>query len=140
MRKITGLWIVLLLMLVSCTPAKPSETSAVIVEATAASLGPDVSVDDVAALVPDGSVTVIDVREKSEFDEGHIAGATLVPLGELASRVDEIPTDRPVILVCRSGNRSGQAYRLLGEKGFTNIHNMTGGMLAWQKAGHPVEK
>ncbi len=143
MRIIKNLWaVVLVLGLLGCSaPVSPQETQSVVATASDASaLGPDLSVEDVAALTAEGGVAVIDVREASEFAEGHIAGATLLPLGELAGRVDEVPTDLPVILVCRSGNRSGQAYRLLEEQGFTNIHNMTGGMTAWQKAGYPVEK
>ncbi len=144
MRTFTILGIVFLLVLAGCdTPATPAPEATVAVvsaKVDVATLGPDVSVEDVLALTADGSVAVIDVREASEFAEGHIAGATLLPLGELAERVDEVPTDLPVILVCRSSNRSGQAYRLLEKQGFTNIHNMTGGMLAWQKAGYPVEK
>ena len=108
--------------------------------ATSSELGPNVSPDVVAQLYPDGGVTVIDVREAWEYAEGHIPGAALIPLGTLAERIDEIPTDQPVILVCRSDNRSGQAYRWLRQQGLDNVHNMTGGMLAWQAAGLEIEK
>jgi len=60
-------------------------------------------------------------------------------LGELANRTDEVPTDVPVVMVCRSGNRSAQAVQILQKAGFTNIHNMTGGMIAWNQAGYLVE-
>ncbi|MGC9469687.1 MAG: rhodanese-like domain-containing protein [Anaerolineae bacterium] len=104
------------------------------------SLGPEVDPDTVATLSAEGAIAVLDVREEWEFAEGHIPGATLVPLGSLRQRTSEIPTDIPVVLVCRSGNRSGQAYRYLLEQGFSNVHNMTGGMIAWQARGHEVER
>lgn len=106
--------------------------------ATAVALGPEVGPETVAELNAEDAIAVIDVREAWEYQEGHIAGATLIPLGSLADRTDEIPTDKPVILVCRSGNRSSRAYRYLAEEGFDNIHNMTGGMLGWEAAGLDV--
>ena len=106
----------------------------------ASTLGPEVDPATVAALAGDGAVTVIDVREDWEYEEGHIEGAVLIPLGSLPERVDDIPTDRPVILVCRSANRSGQAYRFLTQEGFTNVHNMVGGMIAWEEAGLEIAR
>ncbi|MBN1874647.1 MAG: rhodanese-like domain-containing protein [Anaerolineae bacterium] len=105
-----------------------------------ADLPPEISPDVVAELLAQGAVTVIDVREDSEYTAGHIAGATLIPLGTLPDQVSEIPTDVPVILVCRSGNRSGQAFQFLRQQGFDNVHNMVGGMNAWQQAGLEIEK
>ncbi len=103
-------------------------------------LGSEVSPDVVADLHERGEIHVVDVREEWEYAQGHIPGATLIPLGTLEGRVDDIPTDRPVVLVCRSDNRSGQAQRYLIDQGFDNIHNMTGGMIAWESSGHPVER
>lgn len=103
-------------------------------------LGPEVGPGAVAQLVEAGEVAVVDVREDWEYEEGHIPGAVLVPLGSLPERLDEIPTDQPVVLVCRSGNRSGQAYRFLRDQGFGNVHNMTGGMNDWETLGLEVEK
>lgn len=131
-------WIVLILamaLLTGCATPAPAAGPADVT-----TLGAEVSVETVSQLVADGGVTVIDVREASEFVEGHIPGAVLIPLGELPDRVSEVPTDQPVILACRSDNRSGQAYRFLKQQGFTNIHNMTGGMNAWKQAGFEVEK
>lgn len=95
----------------------------------------DVNPGTVADLIAAGTATVVDVREAWEYQQGHISGAELMPLGELGSRIDEIPRDKPVILVCRSDNRSGQAQRYLMREGFANVHNMTGGMVAWEAAG-----
>lgn len=84
-------------------------------------------------------VLILDVRENDEYAAGHIPGATLVPLGQLASRMSELPKDKTIVAVCRSGNRSGQATELLRQNGF-NVHNMQGGMNAWQQAGYEVER
>lgn len=77
------------------------------------------------------SVVLIDVREPAEYAQGHIAGAILIPLGELEERFAEIPKDQEVVMICRSGRRSEAACQFLGEQGYTNAANMTGGMLAW---------
>jgi rhodanese-related sulfurtransferase len=82
---------------------------------------------------------ILDVRSPQEFrGDGHIAGANLIPLGELASHLKKIPTDRMVVTVCRSGARSGSAHAQLQNAGFTNVKNLSGGMMAWQSAGLPV--
>ena len=88
----------------------------------------------------DGSVQVIDVREPGEFTGslGRIESATLIPLGELLRRADEIDRKRPVVAVCRSGARSAQAVVILQKAGFTDVANLAGGMLRWRAEGHPV--
>lgn len=85
-------------------------------------------------------VEIVDVREAAEFDGalGHIAGARLIPLGELAQRVAEINRDKPVVTVCRSGARSAQAVTLLTRAGFTTVANLAGGMLRWRAHGCAV--
>jgi glyoxylase-like metal-dependent hydrolase (beta-lactamase superfamily II)/rhodanese-related sulfurtransferase len=86
-------------------------------------------------------VQLIDVREPGEFDGslGHIKGATLIPLGELQSRILELDPQRPVVSVCRSGARSAQAVALLQKAGFRQLANLAGGMLRWRAEGHPVQ-
>jgi glyoxylase-like metal-dependent hydrolase (beta-lactamase superfamily II)/rhodanese-related sulfurtransferase len=88
-----------------------------------------------------GQVQVLDVREPDEFTGplGHISGAVLVPLGELAERVGELAKDRPVVAVCRAGSRSAQATTILQQTGFRDVANLTGGMLRWRAEGHAVE-
>ena len=85
---------------------------------------------------------VIDVREPSEFvgGLGHIRGARLLPLAELAARSAEIDPDRPVVTVCRSGARSAQATVLLQKSGFSQVANLAGGMLRWRAEGLPFEQ
>jgi len=103
-------------------------------------LAVDLQASDVNSLRENPDVVVIDVREQYEYDEGHIPGVTLIPLGSIPNRLDEIPTDKEVVFVCRSGNRSNQATQFLQQRGFENIHNMLGGMNAWQKAGYDIER
>jgi rhodanese-related sulfurtransferase len=88
-----------------------------------------------------GEVQVVDVREPDEFTGplGHIRGAILIPLGELAERAGELRGDRPIVAVCRAGSRSAQATAILQQAGFTQVANLTGGMLRWRAEGHPVE-
>jgi adenylyltransferase/sulfurtransferase len=74
---------------------------------------------------------VLDVREPNEFQICRIAGSTLIPLGQLPSRVAELDPNREIIVHCKMGGRSAKAVALLQERGFTNVHNLTGGILAW---------
>jgi rhodanese-related sulfurtransferase len=86
-------------------------------------------------------VQILDVRESHEFSGplGHIAGAILIPLGELDGRVSELSRDRPIVAVCRAGSRSAQAISTLQRNGFTDVANLSGGMLRWRAEAHPVE-
>lgn len=81
---------------------------------------------------------VIDVREPEEWAAGHVSGAVHLPMGQLPTRLGEIPRDREVLLICRSGNRSGQAQRLLRAQGYANAINVAGGTTAWTRAGLPL--
>lgn len=86
-----------------------------------------------------GGAVVIDVRETDEWDAGHAEGAVLEPLSGLdAGALAAAHADRPVAVLCRSGNRSGQATRALLEAGHADVVNVAGGMLAWTEAGLPV--
>jgi glyoxylase-like metal-dependent hydrolase (beta-lactamase superfamily II)/rhodanese-related sulfurtransferase len=89
-----------------------------------------------------GALQVIDVRESSEFVDtlGHIPGAHLMPLSELALHADTLDKSRPVITVCRSGARSAQATVLLKKVGFERVANLAGGMLRWRAEAMPVER
>ncbi|MBQ4898060.1 rhodanese-like domain-containing protein [Paenibacillus sp. Marseille-P2973] len=76
------------------------------------------------------ALNLLDVREQDEWNEGHVAGAKHIPLGQLDMRLDELDPDHEFIVICRSGNRSGMACELLSKKGL-KVVNMTGGLLAW---------
>ena len=82
---------------------------------------------------------VLDVRQPSEFQVGHIASAKLIPLDKLKQHLNELPKDKSILCVCQSGSRSGVAARQLRAAGYTTI-NLRGGMGAWQRAGLPVKK
>ncbi len=82
---------------------------------------------------------LIDVRQPDEFRQGHIAGAKLIPLGELRTRLKEIPQGREVICVCASGSRSSSAAKLLAKEGYT-VFDLQGGMIAWRQAKLPIQK
>jgi glyoxylase-like metal-dependent hydrolase (beta-lactamase superfamily II)/rhodanese-related sulfurtransferase len=86
------------------------------------------------------TVQIVDVREPDEFvgPLGHIKGARLIPLAQLASRVAELAVDRPVVAVCRSGSRSVQAAIILQRAGLKNVAHLAGGMLRWRADGEPV--
>lgn len=128
----------ILLAVVACNTEAPVET--VVTDIDVSQLSPTVDVQTVAAIKDRDDVFVIDVREQWEYDEGHIPNITLIPMAEVPNRLSEIPTDKEVIVTCRSGNRSGQVVDFLREQGFDNVHNMDGGILAWEAAGLPVEK
>lgn len=87
-----------------------------------------------------GECQVIDVREFSEFNSERIADAQLMPLSNFEKHADEIDHTKPVYLMCRSGNRAKNAAAKLASKGFTDIHVIEGGMVAWTGANLPVVK
>ena len=89
-----------------------------------------------AAEMRDSGAFILDVREPSEWQENHIPGATLIPLGELASRVNEVPKDQKVVVVCRSGNRSQQGRDILRQAGFEQVTSMAGGINQWMSSGY----
>ncbi|HKP54591.1 MAG TPA: rhodanese-like domain-containing protein [Chloroflexia bacterium] len=82
--------------------------------------------------------TVLDVREPSEWREGHIEGAINIPFHQLASHIDEVPSNKPVATVCGAGNRSSIAASILKREGFEPV-NIAGGMDAWKGAGYEVK-
>lgn len=97
----------------------------------------EVDVDFVANADPH-SIHLIDVRTDAEVARGVIQGAKHIPLHLLPFHADEIPTDKPVIIYCNSGARSAQACAFMAARGYTNMHNMVGGILAWARSGRPL--
>jgi len=81
---------------------------------------------------------VLDVREPEEYEHGHVPGAISLPQADLASRLDEIPRDCPLVLICRSGARSLRAAQFLRQVGFEQVMNVQGGTEAWRAAGKPL--
>lgn len=97
--------------------------------------GPDVSVQEAAAAAASDSALLLDVREDVEWQAGHARTAVHMPMSRFD--VSAVPRDRPVIAVCRSGNRSGTAATVLARAGI-DVVNMAGGMVAWAAVGLPV--
>ncbi len=95
---------------------------------------------DVPAIVPSAfpdDALLLDVRELEEWVAGHAPDARHIPLGDLPSRVGEIPRERQVVAVCRSGGRSARATAWLAQQGYDAV-NLDGGMTAWSAAGKPM--
>ena len=100
----------------------------------------DINVNDVNTRPED--VVLIDVRRPEEFtgELGHISGSKLLTLDTLNEQHSQIPKDKTVVLICRSGARSCKAASFLLEKGYTDVYNMEGGMIAWNENNLPIEK
>ena len=131
------LFVMMTIVLAACSGT--GSDTAVSADIDITTLGDNIDVQTVATIMDRDDVIVLDVREQWEYDEGHIPNVTLIPMNEVPNRLSEIPTDKEVVVTCRSGNRSSQVADFLRQQGYTNIHNMTGGILDWQAAGLPVE-
>jgi len=97
---------------------------------------PEIDIAEAARRIAAGT-TVIDVREPDEYVDGHVPGAPLIPLGQVTERVDEVPTDGEVLVICKAGGRSRKAAEFLRTQGIDAI-NIAGGTMAWIDAGQPV--
>ena len=93
-----------------------------------------------AAFLADNGCQIVDVREFSEYDAERVEGATLASLSALDQNLGLIELDRPVYLMCRSGNRAQQAAERLAGQGFKDLRVIEGGLQGWSEAGLPVER
>lgn len=93
-----------------------------------------------SALMNGGECYLVDVREYPEYAGGRVPGARLIPLGEIERRASEIDHSKPVYVMCRTGRRSAEAQRRLRARGFNDVRNVTGGLVAWESCGFPVER
>ena len=101
-------------------------------QATTTATVPEIAVEKLKQRLDRGDgVFVLDVREPNEFQICRIEGSTLIPLGQLPARAQELDVNREIVVHCKMGGRSAKAVALLRERGFTNVHNLTGGILAW---------
>ncbi len=98
---------------------------------------PEIDIEELAAARPSG--LLVDVREPDEYAQGHVPGAVLMPMGQLADRVDEIGKTSPVFVICASGNRSSAMTDLLLSAGI-NAVSVAGGTSAWERSGRPLEE
>ncbi|HET9013308.1 MAG TPA: MBL fold metallo-hydrolase [Gemmatimonadaceae bacterium] len=101
---------------------------------------PQTTSRDLATALLTGSVAVVDVRGAAEWEAGHLPGVPNIPLGYLADRVAELPTDKPIVVHCQGGTRSAIAASLLRARGMDNVVNLVGGFADWAAGGHPVER
>ena len=98
---------------------------------------PEIDVEALAELHAAGA-TIVDVREPDEYDEAHVPGVQLIPLGEVPERFEEIPSEGTIYVICRSGARSARAAEFLIGQGLEAV-NVAGGTLAWIDSGRPVD-
>ena len=101
-------------------------------------LASTVSVREAYELAQKGAF-VLDVRTVEEWNEFHAPDSTLIPLDQLPSRLNEVPRDRQIVVVCRSGNRSQQGRDILLNAGFVQVTSMAGGLNEWRASGFPIE-
>jgi rhodanese-related sulfurtransferase len=97
---------------------------------------PEITVDQLETALA-GGAPVVDVREPDEYEAGHVPGARLIPLGDVVARVGEVPRDRPVYVICQSGQRSGRAAQWYRSQGI-DARNVAGGTGAWVMRGKAV--
>lgn len=104
----------------------------------AANLGPS----DAVLLINRSNALVLDVRDEAEYAAGHITDARNIPLAALDARIGELNkfNDKPILVNCQAGVRSGKAVAILQKQGFTKVYNLQGGLNAWQQAKLPVVK
>jgi len=100
-----------------------------------------VSAEQAVEMLANEQAIIIDVREQSEWDTGHIPDALFIPLGQLKSRIAELDVykGKPIIMQCRSGVRSARASSIMVDAGFEQVYNLTGGIIAWSNAGLIIE-
>lgn len=103
----------------------------------AATLPAEINVTRAAELREQGAF-VLDVRQPEEWNELHVPGATLIPLDQLSARISEVPKDRDIVVICRSGNRSQTGRDILRQAGYESVTSVSGGIIAWRSAGHPT--
>ena len=103
--------------------------------ANTAGLPPEINTQTAKQMFDEGAF-MLDVRTPQEWEMYHVDGATLIELDYLAGRVDEVPRDQEIIVICNSGNRSQVARDILLEAGFTNVTSIAGGIQGWMGAGY----
>ena len=134
------LWVASLLVLIailslgiSACSSAPTQVSTDI-----ESLPDTISIQEAHELYQEG-VFLLDVRTQEEWDDFHAPNTTLIPLDQLESRLGELPENEPIVVVCRSGNRSQAGRDILLANGYETTSSMAGGLNAWRDAGYPIE-
>jgi rhodanese-related sulfurtransferase len=99
---------------------------------------PRSQIPEVTAAAVGDDALLLDVRDLDEWTAGHASAAHHVPMMEVPGRIDEVPQDRDVVVVCRVGGRSAQVVAYLRAQGWQRVVNLEGGMFAWHAAGRPM--
>ncbi len=102
--------------------------------------GAGISTQKLVDLVNREEAVVVDLRDKKEFDQGHLVGSLNVPYASIETRVDELTRykERPLVLICRMGQHAGAAGTILRKKGFANVSRLNGGFMEWRNQNLPV--
>ena len=101
--------------------------------------GPTLNTLSATRMINDGAV-IVDVRDNGEFNGGHLPNARNIPVVDLEKRVGELPSGKPVLVVCATGQRAGRAITALRKAGRDQVFSLEGGLAAWRSAGLPVVK
>ncbi len=99
----------------------------------------DIDLDQTEGALKDGGAAVVDVREPAEYAEGHVPGVVHIPMAQLPARAAELDRDKPVYVICASGNRSSAMADFLTSAGF-QAYSVAGGTKAWAESGRPIER
>ena len=130
--RIGTLAVIIMVLLAACGIAPATQDVAV-----KGPLPDEISVDQAYELYADDTF-LLDVRTPEEWEAYHVEGTTLIPLDELEYRVDELPSDEEIVVVCRSGNRSQAGRDILRQAGIIQSTSMVGGLKEWYAAGYPL--
>lgn len=128
-----GILSVMIMVLVAACGIAPASQDVAVKEP----LPNEISVSQAYELYEEGTF-LLDVRTPEEWEDYHVDGTTLIPLDELESRVDELPQDEEIVVVCRSGNRSQAGRDILRQAGITQSTSMAGGLKGWYASGYPL--
>ena len=97
--------------------------------------------DQAKAMMAKGkNIFLLDVRTLDEYRQAHLKGAVLIPVNEFERRLGEVPRNRPIIVYCAVGSRSGMVAGLLSGKGYGEVYNMSDGIVGWYRHGYPIER
>lgn len=92
-----------------------------------------------ALMASNRNILLLDVRTPQEFSQGRLPGAVLLPIGDLERRIGEVPRNKSIVVYCTVGSRSKSAAKLLVQKGYTDVYNISFGLLDWYRNGYPVQ-
>ncbi len=127
---VIGIAVIALIAVAVLVLSQPSTPAAV-------QLPPEITAAQMAEKQKNGAF-ILDVREPSEWAQFHIQGATLIPLGQLPNRLNELPKDREIVVYCRTGHRSAQGRDIIKNAGYSLVTSMAGGITEWQAQGFPT--